>query len=56
MDAKSLNQLVFLNTPTSPCSYLPERESRSIFLHPEQTIDTDLYTQLNLLGFRRSGA
>jgi arginine-tRNA-protein transferase len=56
MDAKTLNQLVFLNTPTSPCSYLPERESRSIFLHPEQTIDTDLYTQLNLLGFRRSGA
>ncbi|MDP6968643.1 MAG: arginyltransferase [Gammaproteobacteria bacterium] len=56
MDAKLLNQLVFFPTPESPCSYLTERDSRSIFLHPEQSIDNNLYTQLNQLGFRRSGA
>ena len=56
MDEKLLNQLVFFPTPDSPCSYLPDRESRSIFLHPDQPIDSPLYSQLNQLGFRRSGS
>ena len=55
MDEKQLNRLVFFPTPASPCSYLPARESRTIFLHPDQIIDANLYKQLNWLGFRRSG-
>ena len=56
MDEKLLNQLVFFPTPDSPCSYLPDLDSRSIFLHPDQAIDSPLYSQLNQLGFRRSGS
>ncbi|MCP4881701.1 MAG: arginyltransferase [Gammaproteobacteria bacterium] len=55
MDEKLLSQLIFFPTPDSVCSYLPERESRSVFLHPDQSLDHNLYNQLNLLGFRRSG-
>ena len=55
MDEQKLNQLLFYPTPPSPCSYLPQQESKSIFLHPDQSIDDDLYHQLSLLGFRRSG-
>lgn len=56
MDEHLLNKLVFFPTPESPCSYLPNRESRSIFLHPDQPLDENIYFQLNQLGFRRSGA
>ncbi len=56
MDEQLLNRLVFFPTPESPCSYLPNQQSRSIFLHPDQPLEEGIYYQLNRLGFRRSGA
>ncbi|PTY36562.1 arginyltransferase [Saccharospirillum sp. MSK14-1] len=37
------------------CSYLPDQQSRTLFLDPELTFSTPLYEQLMHLGFRRSG-
>ncbi|MFG1496528.1 arginyltransferase [Saccharospirillum sp. HFRX-1] len=37
------------------CSYLPEQQSRTLFLDPELSFNTALYEQLMHLGFRRSG-
>lgn len=37
------------------CSYLPDRQSRTLFLDPELDYDTRLYEELTQSGFRRSG-
>lgn len=37
------------------CSYLPDRESRSLFLDPAAEVTPTLYQQLIDRGFRRSG-
>ncbi|EAR09661.1 arginyltransferase [Reinekea blandensis] len=37
------------------CSYLPDRQSRTLFLDPELNYDTRLYEELTQSGFRRSG-
>lgn len=37
------------------CSYLPDQQSRTLFLDPELSFDRPLYEQLMQLGFRRSG-
>lgn len=37
------------------CSYLPDQQSRTLFLDPDLAFDTPLYEQLMHLGFRRSG-
>lgn len=42
-------------TNAHPCSYLPEREATTLFVDPDLAITSDLYNQLNELGFRRSG-
>jgi len=46
---------VFHATPEHNCSYLENRQSRSIFLSPEQALDESIYMQLTDIGFRRSG-
>ena len=46
----------FYLTPEHPCSYLPERQARTLFLDPAQTVGPALYSQLSRLGFRRSGS
>ena len=38
-----------------PCSYLPGRESRSLFVDPQQPMNGPLYGRLLDQGFRRSG-
>ncbi len=46
----------FYLTPTHVCSYLPDRQAQTLFLDPRERIDSDKYTELTNLGFRRSGA
>ncbi|MDV3239854.1 MAG: arginyltransferase [Gammaproteobacteria bacterium] len=47
--------LQFFTTPPQSCSYLPERESVSLFAEPG-IMTNALYSQLARLGFRRSGS
>ena len=50
-----LGKRQFYLTPTHPCSYLPGREARTLFLDPRDTINQPLYQGLTEHGFRRSG-
>lgn len=51
----SLRELRFYVTPEHDCSYLPERQAKTLFLDPRAQVDRRLYSQLSELGFRRSG-
>ncbi|MFT4675482.1 MAG: arginyl-tRNA--protein-N-Asp/Glu arginylyltransferase [Reinekea sp.] len=42
-------------TTEHDCSYLADRQSRTLFLDPELEVTLDLYEQLTQAGFRRSG-
>ncbi|ASP39772.1 arginyltransferase [Bacterioplanes sanyensis] len=42
-------------TQTTPCGYLPNHWSRSDYVDPRVALTTEELTQLNRLGFRRSG-
>lgn len=42
-------------SPPHPCAYLPEREAVTQFIDPSQVLNTQLYSQLVDVGFRRSG-
>jgi len=46
----------FYLTPAHPCSYLPGRQARTLFLDPRDTIHPPLYQALTEHGFRRSGS
>lgn len=50
-----LGKRQFYLTPAHPCSYLPGREARTLFLDPRDTINQALYQKLTEHGFRRSG-
>lgn len=50
-----LEQLLFFTTPEQKCGYLPDQSSTTLFVDPKATINTDNYSQLSDLGFRRSG-
>ena len=55
-DAKRTNQSLQLYiTPADECPYLPNKQSRTVFLNPEVQTNDALYTWLIDLGFRRSG-
>ncbi|MCP4410241.1 MAG: arginyltransferase [Gammaproteobacteria bacterium] len=47
--------LLFYITPEHRCSYLPEKESVSLFADPYGHMDTTLYGRFIDRGFRRSG-
>jgi arginine-tRNA-protein transferase len=51
-----LSTLKLFATQPHPCSYLPGEEATTIFVDPEAAIDREIYSQLSLIGFRRSGA
>ncbi len=54
MTAKLREIKVFTTFPHR-CSYLEGQEATTLFVDPRQRISTDLYTELSLMGFRRSG-
>lgn len=45
---------LYLSAP-HPCSYLPDRQSSTLFADPDATMDMSTYSQLLHYGFRRSG-
>ncbi|EED35810.1 arginyltransferase [Luminiphilus syltensis NOR5-1B] len=51
----SLREIKVYTTFPHDCSYLDGREATTLFVDPRQKINQRLYTQLSLLGFRRSG-
>lgn len=51
----SLRDLKVYTTYPHRCSYLDNEEATTLFIDPRQTVDQTLYSNLSLLGFRRSG-
>lgn len=51
-----MHTLRFYVTPSHNCSYLPDRQAKTLFVDPQIEITTDTYSQLSELGFRRSGS
>ncbi|WP_027859811.1 arginyltransferase [Marinobacterium jannaschii] len=51
----NLRTLHFYATPEHDCSYLQDREAKTLFVDPQAIIAKDTYSQLSDLGFRRSG-
>ena len=50
-----LSTLKFFKTPAHACSYLEDHQATTLFVDPEARIDARLYSELSLIGFRRSG-
>lgn len=51
----SMRDLKVYTTYPHSCSYLEEQEATTLFVDPRQQMDKTLYSNLSLLGFRRSG-
>ncbi len=51
-----LDQMQFFITPEHDCSYLPDRQARTLFLDPRETVNQNTYSELAQIGFRRSGS
>ncbi len=51
----SLRDLKVYTTYPHSCSYLQEQEATTLFVDPRQPVDQNLYSNLSVLGFRRSG-
>ena len=51
----SLRDLKVYTTYPHRCSYLTGEEATTLFIDPRQSVDQTLYSNLSLLGFRRSG-
>ena len=50
-----LSTLRFFRTPAHSCSYLEDRQASTLFVDPQAKLSPELYSELSLLGFRRSG-
>ncbi len=50
-----LHKIRLFYTQPHGCSYLPDRYATTAFVDPASAIGVDLYSQLNRMGFRRSG-
>ena len=51
----SLRDLKVYTTYPHSCSYLQDQEATTLFVDPRQEVDQALYSNLSVLGFRRSG-
>jgi arginyl-tRNA--protein-N-Asp/Glu arginylyltransferase len=51
----SMRDLKVYTTYPHSCSYLEDQEATTLFVDPRQRIDQKLYSNLSVLGFRRSG-
>jgi arginine-tRNA-protein transferase len=51
----SLRDLKVYTTYPHRCSYLEGEEATTLFIDPRQSVDKTLYSNLSMLGFRRSG-
>lgn len=51
----SLRDLKVYTTYPHRCSYLEGEEATTLFIDPRQPVDQTLYSNLSMLGFRRSG-
>ena len=51
----SMRDLKVYTTYPHSCSYLEDQEATTLFIDPRQQMDKNLYSNLSLLGFRRSG-
>lgn len=51
----SLQTLIFYATPEHECSYLEGKKATTMFVDPKAHVNKALYSQLSVLGFRRSG-
>ena len=54
-DATRQQPLAFYLSAEHPCSYLPERMARTVFLDPHAAPRREVYQKLAARGFRRSG-
>ena len=52
----SLRDLKVYTTYPHSCSYLAEQEATTLFVDTRTSMNSDLYSQLSGMGFRRSGA
>lgn len=50
-----LDQLRFFQTPDHECNYLHDQVASTIFVDPAAPLNAKIYSQLALIGFRRSG-
>lgn len=50
-----LDALRFFQTPEHECNYLPDFEASTVFVDPSAEVNNLIYSQLALIGFRRSG-
>ena len=51
----ALHDFRLLITPEHECSYLQDRQAATLFVDPQNKIDTGTYSLFSELGFRRSG-
>lgn len=52
----SVRDLKVYTTYPHTCSYLEDQEAVTLFVDPRTKVDQKLYSNLSMLGFRRSGA
>lgn len=52
----SMRDLKVYTTYPHSCSYLDDQEATTLFVDPRQPVDKLLYSNLSVLGFRRSGS
>jgi arginyl-tRNA--protein-N-Asp/Glu arginylyltransferase len=52
----SLRDLKVYTTYPHSCSYLADQEATTLFVDPRTPMSSTLYSQLSVLGFRRSGS
>jgi arginine-tRNA-protein transferase len=55
MSDMSVSDLSFFLSTSHECSYLPDREAASLVADPSLPLETQNYSELIQLGFRRSG-